>query len=113
MRPAAQPQAEPADADAIDDLADHDQRERAGRLAEREHAGRDRGDREAIKDQRGRVVGEALAFEHDEEPPRQARCRAMASGATTSGGATMAPSTKPTAQWQPSRYAPRPPPRRW
>ena len=30
VRPLAQPQAQPADADAVDDLADHDQAERAG-----------------------------------------------------------------------------------
>ena len=32
LRPAAQPQAEPADADAVDDLADDDQREGSRRL---------------------------------------------------------------------------------
>ena len=32
-RPVPQPQAEPADADAVGDLADHDQREGAGRPA--------------------------------------------------------------------------------
>ena len=39
---------------------------------ERERAGRDRDDREAVEDQRGGVVGEAFAFEHHQEPPRQA-----------------------------------------
>ncbi len=39
----------------------------------RECAGRDRDDREAVEDERGRVVGEPFAFEHDQEPARQAK----------------------------------------
>ena len=43
----------------------------------------------------------------------RAKRRAMAMGATASGGDTTAPSTKPTASGRPSRYAtPPPPPRR-
>ena len=44
----------------------------AGGFAEREQAGADRGDGKAIEDQRGGVVGEAFAFEHDDQPARQA-----------------------------------------
>ena len=59
-------------------------------------------DREPIKDQRGGVVGEAFAFEDDEDSVRQCVLGAIANGATTSGGETMAPSTKPTPQGSPS-----------
>ena len=68
--PVTQPQRQPADADSPDDLADHDERERAGRLAERERAGGNRGNCEAVKDQCGGIVGEAFAFEHDDQSPR-------------------------------------------
>ena len=71
-RPAAQPQADPADADAEGDFADDDQGERAGCLRQREQAGCDRGDREAVEDQSGGIVGETFALEHDEQPARQA-----------------------------------------
>ena len=66
--PAAQPQHEPADADPPGDLADDDRRESARRLRRREHPEAHRGDREAIEHQRGRVVGEPLALEDDEQP---------------------------------------------
>ncbi len=38
----------------------------------REHAGRDRDDGEAVEDQRGGVIGEPFAFEHDQKAARQA-----------------------------------------
>ena len=69
-RPAAQPEAQPADADAVGDFADDDDDEGPGGLERRERAGDDGGDGEAIEDQRGRVVGEAFAFENDEQAPR-------------------------------------------
>ena len=96
--PLAQAQAEPADREAVDELADDDQHKGAGRLTERKRAGADRDDGKAVKHERGRVIGEAFAFKHDDNPARQSQLRAIASGATTSGGEMMAPSRKPTAQ---------------
>ena len=69
--PAPQAQAEPADGDAPDDLAHDDGGEGAGGFAEGEAAGTDRDDREAVEDQRGGIVGEAFAFQHQQEPARQ------------------------------------------
>ena len=46
-------------------------RRTAGRLRQRKHAGRNRRHREAIQDQRGGVVGQALALEHHQDPARQ------------------------------------------
>jgi hypothetical protein len=71
-RPAAQPQAHPAHRNAPEDFANDNQREIAGGLRQREHAGAYRGNGEAVEDQRGRVIGEAFAFEHDHEAARQA-----------------------------------------
>ena len=68
--PPPQAQHHPADADAPQDLADEDGGERSGRFAEREHPEAHRGDGEAIEDERGRIVGERLAFEHDEDAAR-------------------------------------------
>ena len=62
---------DPADADAIGDFADDDEREFARGGAEREQAGADRGDGEAVKDQGGGIVGEPFAVEHDDQPARQ------------------------------------------
>jgi hypothetical protein len=69
--PIAQQQAGPADEQAVGDLADEDHHELAGRDAQREHAGRDRGDREAIQDQRGGIVDETFALQHDQHASRQ------------------------------------------
>ena len=71
MGPLAQPQAEPADNDPERDFAEQDEDERSGGGWQRKRAGRDRQHREAIEDQRGGVVGEAFAFEDDENPMRQ------------------------------------------
>ena len=46
--------------------------ELARRLGERERPGRRGGDRELERGQRGRVVDEALALEHRDDPPRRA-----------------------------------------
>jgi hypothetical protein len=54
------------------DLAHDDGAERAGRLRQRECAGDDGGDREAVEDERGRVVGEPFAFQHQHDAARQA-----------------------------------------
>ncbi len=62
----------PTDGGAEQQFDDDDGRERAGRLRQREHAGRNRYHCEAIEDQRGGVVGEAFAFQHDENPARHA-----------------------------------------
>ena len=69
--PAPQAQAEPADGEAPDDLAHDDGGEGAGCFAEGEAAGTDRDDREAVEDQRGGIVGDAFAFQHQQEPARQ------------------------------------------
>ena len=98
-RPLAQAQAQPADADAVDDLADDDQAEGPGGLRRartcRWRPPRPRSGRGSARSRRWR--GLRLPA-----PPRSRRGRpsrrAIASGATTSGGAMMAPSTKPTAQ---------------
>ena len=73
LRPAAQPQADPADADPIGDFADHDERKFANRRAGRKRAGADRGDREAVENKRGGIIGQALALEHDDQPARQSQ----------------------------------------
>ena len=70
-RPTAQAQADPADADAVGDFADDNERKLSGGLREREQAGRDRRDGKAVKDQGRGVVGETFPIEHDNEPPRQ------------------------------------------
>ena len=72
VRPAPQPQARPADADAVSDFADDDQRKGAGGLTEGKQPGAHRGDGKAVEDQGGRVVGEAFAFEHQHDAARQA-----------------------------------------
>ena len=71
-RPAAQAQAEPADGDAVGDLADDDEDEGAGGVGEGKQAGAHGGDREAVEDQGRGVIGEALALQHDDEPARHA-----------------------------------------
>ena len=70
-RNVSQAQADPADADAIGDLADHDRTESSRRFRKRERAGADGGDRETVEDERGCVVRKPLPFEHDNKPPRQ------------------------------------------
>ncbi len=60
-------QGEPADGDAERDLAGDDREKGAGRLRQRERAGRDRDHGEAIEDQRGGVIGKAFALEHDQD----------------------------------------------
>src|SRR5215472_9097917 len=72
-RPAAQAQAEPAQANAVSNLSDHDEGKFSRGLGEREHAAADRGDGKAVEDKRGGVVGEAFPFEHDDEPPWNAQ----------------------------------------
>ena len=71
-RPAAQAQAEPADGDAVGDLAHDDESEGAGGVAEGEQAGAHRGHREAVEDQGRGVIGEPLALQHDDQPARHA-----------------------------------------
>ena len=71
--PAAQAQAKPADRDAVGNLGDDDQRKVAGGRREGKQAGAHRGDGKAVKNQRRSVVGEAFAFEHDDEPARDAQ----------------------------------------
>ncbi len=66
------PQREPADRDAEQQFAGDDGAEGAGGLRQREQPGRDRRHRETVEDQRGGVVGEPFAFEHDENSARQA-----------------------------------------
>src|SRR5215203_3598921 len=69
----AKPQTGPAHRNPEQHLERNDGRELACRLWQREYAGRNRRDREAIDDQRGRVVGEALTLEHDKDPARQSK----------------------------------------
>ena len=47
-------------------------REGAGRLRQREHSGRNGRHREPVEDQRGGVVGQPFALEHDEDAARHA-----------------------------------------
>ena len=67
----AGPQAEPAYRGAEQHLAGDDGGELAARLRQRKRAGRNRHHREAIEDQRGGVVGQSLALEHDQDAARQ------------------------------------------
>ena len=60
--------------------------------------GADRGHGEAVDDERSGVVGQALALEDKEEALGSLSRRAIASGATASGGETIAPSRKSTGQ---------------
>jgi hypothetical protein len=71
LGPVPQPQAEPADGDAEEQFAGDDDDERTRGLDQREGAGAHRQNGEAIENQRRGVVGEALAFENDENAPRQ------------------------------------------
>ena len=71
-RPAAQAQAEPADGDAIGDLAHDDESKGARGVGEGEQAGAHGGDREAVEDQGRGVIGEPLALQHDDQPARHA-----------------------------------------
>jgi hypothetical protein len=73
LRPSAQPQARKPDRQPECDLAADDGDENQYGRAERKRAERHRGDGEAVQDQRGGVVGEALALDHDHGPPRQAK----------------------------------------
>ena len=52
----------PNSSSPIDDADEH-----AGRLRQRERARGDRDHREAVEDQRGGVIGEAFALEHDQD----------------------------------------------
>ena len=70
--PAAQAQADPADGDAVGDLAHDDEREGASSVGEGEQAGAHGGDREAVEDQGGGVIGQPLALQHDDQPARHA-----------------------------------------
>jgi hypothetical protein len=68
VRPAAQAQAEPAQANAVGNLSDHDEDKRSRGVRKGEQAAADRGDGKAVENQRSRVIGEAFPFEHDDEP---------------------------------------------
>ena len=70
--PLAQPQAGKSDREPECDLEGDDRDEDEDGGAERKRAECDGGDRETIKDQGRCVVGEALAFDDDHGPPRQA-----------------------------------------
>ena len=61
---------QPADDEPDRDAARRDEREAAGRVREREAAGRDGREREAVGDQAGRVVDQALALEDGDDPAR-------------------------------------------
>ena len=65
--PTAQAKHEPSDADSPHDLSHEDGRKAAGGLDKRERSSHHRGDREAIEDERGRVVGQAFALENDDQ----------------------------------------------
>ena len=52
----------------------------------------------AVEDERGRVVDQALALDHRDEPPRHAEPRAIVVAASGSVGETTAPSTKAAGQ---------------
>ena len=69
-----------ADDKPDEDATDRDRHERDDGVAEAERAGGGRGDREAVGDDRRRVVEEALALKHGDQPLRKAqpvsdRCR--------------------------------------
>ncbi len=67
LDPSSQAQHEPADANAPQDFADDDGGKQPGSLGEREETDGDGANGEAIKDERGGIVGQSLAFEHDED----------------------------------------------
>ena len=67
--PAPQPQHQPTDRDPPENFPRHDGGEHCRGLTERKCAGADRGYREAIQDQRGRVVRQPFAFEDDQNAP--------------------------------------------
>ena len=102
-RTLAHAQGDPADGNAEQHLADHDDAEGARGLRQREQPGRDRRNRKAVEDQRGRVIGEPSPSSTVRMRRGRPSLRAIASGATTSGGATMAPSRKPTLHGSPIR----------
>ncbi len=76
------------------------------RVAEGEHASDRRRHGESIQDERGRIIRDALSFENRGIRRGRHMRRAMDSGATASGGETMAPSTNPTCQERPSSQWP-------
>ena len=100
--PAPQTQHHPTDADAPENLAGDDGGEHPDRWPKRKGADAHGRDREAIEDQRGRVIRQSFAFEDDARAAGSSIRRAIESGATGSGGETMAPSAKPTGQEKPS-----------
>ena len=61
-----------ADGEPDRDPADHVDGEPPRSVPEREAARHDRGDREAVGDEGGRVVDQALALDQGHEPARQA-----------------------------------------
>ena len=104
LRPVPQPQAQPADADAVDDLADHDQREGAGRLSAartcRSRPRRRRSDRGSARWRRWR----ALRLRAPPAAAAAGRAAARSRAARPRPAATtIAPSTKATLHGQPSR----------
>ena len=68
--PPPQAQHHPADTDAPQDLADEDGGECSGRFDRGEDPEAHGSDGEAIEDERGRIVSERFAFEHDEDAAR-------------------------------------------
>jgi hypothetical protein len=69
MDPAPQTQYQPTDADTPDDFAGDDGSKHSRGLPERKYASAHRGYREAIEDERGRIIRKPFAFEDDEDPP--------------------------------------------
>jgi len=99
--PAPQAQHQPAHADAPYDFSGHDGGKHCRRLAERKRSGAHGRDRKAIKNQRRRVIGQALPFEDDQDSPGSCILRAIDSGASASGGETIAPRNEPHGQDRP------------
>ena len=73
MRPFPQMQAQPSNREPVKGLADNDENECLRCAFERECSGADGDDGEAVKHQRGSVVGEAFAFQHNDNPARQSK----------------------------------------
>ena len=69
--PTAQAKDEPADANSPHHLPNDDSHKAAAGVDKRKRSRTDRHDREAIKDERGRVIGQPLALENDDQAPRK------------------------------------------
>ena len=99
----ALPQREPADRDAEQQFAGDDEAKVPAACGSENSPVDDRRHREAVEDQRGGVVGEPFALEHDEDSPRQAELARDRQRRHHVGRRDDGPEQEADAPWQPDQ----------